>query len=309
MSATIINLQTGDKDAIAVSRLYVKAKGFTVDAVNCLIEAGHKLTEKKKTLKHGEWLPWLKENASILGFGEWTAQRLMQAGAKYVAGHVFTETEALQISRKMWGHDKPKRTGGSTKSSSSTKKSVSKPRARGATADKYQKARERVRESIVAERTLNTKAVATELDVSVDTVERAALAEQARVEVLEELSVDPDTLAPSAKAKLEVAKRMMERKLKIEHAARMSALDEEVRQRVLADGKKYLDRLNAMEEKAAKTVALYQEFINNRQPIFTEEQFKMIMKCLQPGMTPEEKTKNESCRIFLEKRFQLTGKK
>lgn len=43
-----------------------------------LVEAGKLLLGVKKTLKHGEWLPWLRENSSALGFkSDRTAQRLI----------------------------------------------------------------------------------------------------------------------------------------------------------------------------------------------------------------------------------------
>jgi hypothetical protein len=55
-------------------------------------------------------LPWLKENEDALGFKEWTAQRLIKlASDKYVVDHVFTEAEAAQISRSVWGNKKPRR--------------------------------------------------------------------------------------------------------------------------------------------------------------------------------------------------------
>jgi len=41
------------------------------------IECGKDLLLRKASLKHGEWLPWLRANAKTLGFGERAAQRFI----------------------------------------------------------------------------------------------------------------------------------------------------------------------------------------------------------------------------------------
>jgi len=91
MTAVVVNLRTGDKDAIAIGKLIDKSRGSIVDSITYLIEAGKKLHEKKETLAHGEWLPWLKENADVLGpfSARRMAQKLMHASAKYAASGVF----------------------------------------------------------------------------------------------------------------------------------------------------------------------------------------------------------------------------
>jgi phage N-6-adenine-methyltransferase len=94
-----------DQDAIEIGELYQKGCGSIVDSVRCLLEAGHRLIEKKKRMmKHGDWLPWLAAHADELGFDERKAQRLMAAAKKYDASVVYDETKALTINRDLWGH-------------------------------------------------------------------------------------------------------------------------------------------------------------------------------------------------------------
>ncbi len=95
-----------DNDAVQIGELYQKAGHSLVDSVKYLIECGQHLAERKGSMMHGEWLPWLKHNAAVLGFGHRnTAQKLMKLANAPPAGHL-GEAEALQISRQMWGHDK-----------------------------------------------------------------------------------------------------------------------------------------------------------------------------------------------------------
>ena len=105
-SATIVSLRTGDRDAVAIGNLCAKAKGSMVDSVKYLIEAGKKLIDKKESLDHGEWMPWLKENADALGFrGKNTAANLMTAATiKIPVNGEFSEVEASQISNSVWGN-------------------------------------------------------------------------------------------------------------------------------------------------------------------------------------------------------------
>ena len=62
-------------------------------------------------------------------------------------------------------------------------------------------------------------------------------------EVAPGVVITPDMLSLTSQQKLEVAKRVMERKLNAEHAARMRNLNEEVRQCVLQEGKEYISKL------------------------------------------------------------------
>src|SRR5258708_5960528 len=89
-----------DSDAAEIGKLYRKAKASIVDSVQYLIDAGRRLTAKKDSLKHGEWLPWLEANVDALGFGERSAQLLIRGAATANAKSTsdLTEAEATQIS-------------------------------------------------------------------------------------------------------------------------------------------------------------------------------------------------------------------
>jgi ParB family chromosome partitioning protein len=97
--------QPAETDARLIGELYWKAKKSLVDAVHFAAECGRMLLAKKKSLAHGEWLPWLEANAELLGFDTpRTAQRLMElAGNTSLASHL-DEASAVQISRELWGH-------------------------------------------------------------------------------------------------------------------------------------------------------------------------------------------------------------
>ncbi len=95
-----------DNDAIEIGQLYQKAGRSLVDSVSYLIECGQRLTEKKATMKHGQWLPWLESNTGVLGFEtDRTAQRLMKvAAANPTLASDLGTSEALRISRQTWGN-------------------------------------------------------------------------------------------------------------------------------------------------------------------------------------------------------------
>ena len=95
-----------DKDAIEIGQLYQKAGHSLVDSVKYQIECGQRLTEKKATMKHGQWVAWLQNNMGVLGFKtDRTAQRLMKiAKANTTPASDLSAVEALQISRQAWGH-------------------------------------------------------------------------------------------------------------------------------------------------------------------------------------------------------------
>lgn len=134
---------------------------------------------------------------------------------------------------------------------------------------------------------------------------------QAEVAALkaERLHIDPKTLAPSAQAKLEAAKRMMERKLNAEHAARMRNLNEEVRQCVLQEGKEYLATLQEMRDKVEADEKWYRTLINDHKPPFTVDQYKTILMCLHPD-GERSPAKLKAAFILLEdKKEVLTGER
>src|SRR5438034_2622391 len=63
-------------------------------------------TSKKASLKHGEWLPWLVNNADVLGFSTpQTAGKLMRAAKLNVDVQFEDEATAVTMSRKLWGNE------------------------------------------------------------------------------------------------------------------------------------------------------------------------------------------------------------
>ncbi len=95
-----------DRDAVAIGELYEHSKSSLIDSVNVGLACGQRLAEKKASMKHGEWLPWLDANAGVLGFkSRFTAAKLIRAaqGNVPLAAHL-DESTAVKLSREMWGH-------------------------------------------------------------------------------------------------------------------------------------------------------------------------------------------------------------
>jgi phage N-6-adenine-methyltransferase len=96
----------GDSDAGDIGALYRAGRASMVDSVHHLIEAGRRLQEKKDSLGHGQWLPWLTANEEALGFGHTAATRIMKAARKYCVDATFDdEVEALRLNRVVWGNN------------------------------------------------------------------------------------------------------------------------------------------------------------------------------------------------------------
>jgi hypothetical protein len=94
-----------DQDAVHIGDLYREARKSAVESTRKLIEAGRRLAKKKKSLAHGDWLPWLAANAEVLGFQDRsTASRLMAAAEKWCASAPSDEAGALEVGRAIWGH-------------------------------------------------------------------------------------------------------------------------------------------------------------------------------------------------------------
>jgi hypothetical protein len=95
-----------DRDAVAIGSLYRKGREAILDSVKYHLQAGRKLIQKKHSMSHGEWVPWLLANADVLGFKHrTTASRLMKAAAANDASaHRLDEAEAIQINRRLWGN-------------------------------------------------------------------------------------------------------------------------------------------------------------------------------------------------------------
>lgn len=93
-----------DRDAAEIGDLYREARSSIVNSVNFLIDAGRKLTAKKESLGHGNWIPWLMENEGALGFGKRAAQVLIKAASNAQLTAHLTEADAINLSRAIWGN-------------------------------------------------------------------------------------------------------------------------------------------------------------------------------------------------------------
>jgi phage N-6-adenine-methyltransferase len=100
-------------DAAAIGALYRLARTSLVNSVHYSIECGQRLIEKKESLKHGEWLPWLEQNADVLGFRTRRTAALLMRGAsnEKLTSHL-DESNAIIFSRKLWGNDNVRGTQG-----------------------------------------------------------------------------------------------------------------------------------------------------------------------------------------------------
>jgi len=104
-SQNVVRLvRDGDSDAEKIGALYTKAKRSLVNQLRYLIEAGQAMRYKKGSMPRGEWLPWLEDNAEVLGFGDRTARRLLEIGLMDVNVQ-YDESEAAERLRKFWGNE------------------------------------------------------------------------------------------------------------------------------------------------------------------------------------------------------------
>jgi hypothetical protein len=101
-------LESSDPDALSMGELYQRARSSLVNSVLYYLQLGKQLNDKKRSMKHGQWRPWLDANAHVLGFGYRTAQRLRNGYAtstSYLeADSVMDEVTAVKISRDIWGN-------------------------------------------------------------------------------------------------------------------------------------------------------------------------------------------------------------
>jgi len=180
--------------------------------------------------------------------------------------------------------------------------------ATGRSRPQEDRAREAVRERVVAGEPVRARSTAEEIGASHVMVEQAAAMERARLELLQELNVDPATLSMSAQARLDVATRRMEQRLSAEHAARMRQLDEEVRQRVVAEGTVYRERMEAREREAEETVARYRRIIADHRFALTATEWGTLLMIAHddPNVTVERR--QEAARILIERKERLTGR-
>ena len=196
-----------------------------------------------------------------------------------------------------------------------TKFQASKPAprkrgTRGKTMPAVEKARQAVRQFLLAGDPIDTRALGKEIGVSHVTVDMAITAEAARLKALEEAKhapVDPATLPKTAKAKLDMAMRHMRKQMAQELAARMHAIDEMVRQRVLVENAEYLAMLNEKQEQLRRDEEWHRFVVNNHKPPLTVDEFMLLHLCLR-GNASQEKL-HQAGLILNTKRAMLTGEK
>jgi hypothetical protein len=105
-SANMTVIRPGDPDAAEIGRVYRLARESLVGSLLYAFECGQKLTVKRANLKHGEWLPWLKENADALGFDtDRTARRFIRFAANRTLTSDLDEAAAVQENRELWGNN------------------------------------------------------------------------------------------------------------------------------------------------------------------------------------------------------------
>ena len=101
-------LESPDPDAFSMGELYQKARSSLVNSIRYYLHLGKQLNDKKRSMKHGQWRPWLDAHAHVLGFGYRTAQRLRNGYATSTshleADTVMDEATAIRISRDIWGN-------------------------------------------------------------------------------------------------------------------------------------------------------------------------------------------------------------
>ncbi len=99
--ATLGRWEIVDNDAIEIGQLYQKSGHSLVDSVKFSIECGLRLTEKKATMKHGQWKIWLADNAGGLGFSNpRTAQKLMKVAKAPSTAHLDIPEIPIEVAAK-----------------------------------------------------------------------------------------------------------------------------------------------------------------------------------------------------------------
>ena len=97
-SNSLVDLAGGTDIAAKIGRLYRRG-------IEDWLEAGRLLKIQQDALDHGQWLPWLRDNEGVLGFGVRAAQRLIQ-----VANDAASNTQSTAYSDVWWNERKSHRT-------------------------------------------------------------------------------------------------------------------------------------------------------------------------------------------------------
>src|SRR6185437_4280693 len=94
-----------------VGALYITAQRSCEASIEAILSCGRALIDIKASLPHGEWMLWLKDHQSELGFHDRTAQRLMNAAKKYSNTSLTSDLvdSAGPILKRVWGNEPPER--------------------------------------------------------------------------------------------------------------------------------------------------------------------------------------------------------
>jgi hypothetical protein len=85
--------------------------------------------------------------------------------------------------------------------------------------------------------------------------------------------------------------------------------EERVRLTMLERNKDYLITLEQLQKEASEKSHLYDKILNNYNPIFTEEEYKIILICLHPDNSASKEKREIAFKAFSVMKLQLTGKK
>ncbi len=99
---------TSAASADAINEAHRLAQESAETAIEYAIRCGRLLTEKKKTLGHGEWMSWVDRNCE---FSERQARRYMQAAKRSLTSDL-SHNEKLALGREIWGNKDNHRTKG-----------------------------------------------------------------------------------------------------------------------------------------------------------------------------------------------------
>jgi hypothetical protein len=72
---------------------------------------------------------------------------------------------------------------------------------------------------------------------------------------------------------------------------------------------KHMPELEARREELAKKAEHYDKITNKHKPIYTKDEYKVILMCLHPDGERTKEKLEEAFRLVKEKETQLTGKK
>jgi hypothetical protein len=82
-----------------------------------------------------------------------------------------------------------------------------------------------------------------------------------------------------------------------------------VQERIKEYMAKHMPELEARREELAKKVEYYDKITNKHKPVFTKDDYKIILMCLHPDGERTKEKLEEAFRLFKDKETQLTGKR